>query len=182
MNEQLLLGIAKRAIDSYFDGKVILNKERLLEEHADLKQLQACFVTLTLHGKLRGCIGSLMAHRSLLEDLVHNAKAAAFHDPRFPPLQKEEWTETKVEISLLTQPKLLAYSSFEELEKKLIPYQHGVILELDGKRATFLPQVWEQLPTFNEFMVHLCKKAGLNPSQLRTLPQIQIYEAIKIKE
>ena len=97
-------------------------------------------------------------------------------------IKKEEFDNIKVEISLLSVPKPLLYSDFKDLEEKLIPNVHGVILELNGKKATFLPQVWEQLPTFKEFMVHLCKKAGLEPNNLPGLPKIQTYKARKIKQ
>lgn len=179
--DNLLLELASKSIASDFDSNITFDKEKLLQEYVFLNEQRACFVTLTLNGKLRGCIGSLIAHRSLLEDILHNAKQAAFADFRFNRLTKEEFENTKIEISILSVPETLEYSSLEDLQKKLIPNVHGVILELDGKRATFLPQVWEQLPSFNEFMVHLCKKAGLDPSNLNGLPKIQIYEAKKIK-
>ena len=182
MNEALLLKIARTAIKSNFEDDVKVNKEALLKENSFLQEQRATFVTLTLDGKLRGCIGSLQAKRSLIDDLIHNSIASAIGDPRFKPLSKEEFEKIKIEISLLTPAENLEYSDFKDLEKKLIPNRHGVILELNGKRATFLPQVWEQLPTFNDFMVHLCKKAGLDPSKLPALPSIKIYEAIKIKE
>ena len=182
MNESLLLQIARTAIESNFKDEVKVEKEKLLEENSFLSEQRACFITLTLDGKLRGCIGSLQAHRSLIDDLIHNSIAAAIGDPRFNALSKEEFEKIKIEISLLTPAKNLEYSDFEDLEQKLIPKKHGVILELNGKRATFLPHVWEQLPTFNDFMVHLCQKAGLEPSKLSAFPKIQVYEAIKIKE
>lgn len=181
MNESLLLEIANTAIESNFEDDIKVDKETLLKEHSFLSEQGATFVTLTLDGNLRGCIGSLVAHRSLIDDLIHNSIAAAIGDPRFSPLTKEEFENVKVEISLLSKPELLEYKDFEDLEKKLIPNKHGVILELNGKRATFLPQVWDQLPTFNDFMVHLCQKAGLDPSKLPALPKIEIYEAQKIK-
>lgn len=180
-NEKLLLELASKSIESEFDSSIEFDKEKLLNENSFLNEQRATFVTLTLNGKLRGCIGSLLAHRTLLEDILHNAKAAAFADLRFDRLTKQEFEKVKIEISILTVPQVLEYSDFEDLQKKLVPNKHGVILELDGKRATFLPQVWEQLPSFNDFMVHLCKKAGLNPNSLPALPKIQTYEAIKIK-
>lgn len=181
-DEKLLLELARKSIESDFNSAIIFDKEKLLQENTFLSAPRATFVTLTLNNKLRGCIGSLVAHRSLLEDILHNAKSAAFADFRFDRLSLEEFKKIKIEISILTIPKPLEYSDLEDLKNKLIPNKHGVILELDGKRATFLPQVWEQLPTFNEFMVNLCKKAGLNPESLPALPKIQIYEAKKIKE
>lgn len=180
MTKELLLNIARKAIEANFT-EVDLDEENLLKEYKELNDVKASFVTINLDGKLRGCIGSLIAHRTLLSDLIHNAKAAAFADPRFSPLSKEEFDKISIEISLLTKPEVLEYSDFEDLKQKLIPYKHGVILELDGKRATFLPQVWEQLPSFNDFMVHLCQKAGLQADNLSGFPKIQIYEAIKIK-
>lgn len=183
MDEQkLLLRIARKAIESSFDSDIDLEEESLLKKYSFLSEEKATFVTLTIDRKLRGCIGSLTAYRPLLDDLIHNAKAAAFSDPRFNSLTKEELNKIKIEISILTKPVPLEYKDFDDLEKKLIPNIHGVVLELNGRRATFLPQVWEQLPTFNEFMVHLCQKAGLNPSSLSEFPKIQTYEAIKIKE
>jgi len=180
--DKLLLKIARKSIESVFDKNIIIDKTKLTKEYPFLNEEKATFVTLTKHGQLRGCIGSLTAHRSLIEDLIYNSKAAAFNDPRFTPLSKDEFDEIKIEISILTQPKKLEYKDFEDLEKKLVPKKDGVILELENKRATFLPQVWQQLPTFNEFMVHLCKKAGLNPASLSALPKIYTYEVVKIKE
>ena len=182
MDEALLLDIAKTAIKSNFDENIKVEKEKLLEKNPFLSKIQATFVTLTIDGNLRGCIGSLVASRSLIDDLIYNSIAAAFADPRFVELNQEEFEKIRIEISLLTKPEVLEYKDFEDLQNKLIPNKHGVILELDGKRATFLPQVWEQLPTFNDFMVHLCQKAGLQPDNLTAFPNIQTYEAIKIKE
>lgn len=180
-NEKLLLELASKSIESEFNEEVSFDKEALLNNYSFLTEQRATFVTLTLEGKLRGCIGSLIAHRSLFDDILHNAKSAAFADLRFNRLTYEEFKKIKIELSILTPPKVLEYSNFEDLKEKLIPNTHGVILELDGKKATFLPQVWEQLPTFNQFMSHLCKKAGLEPSNLSGLPKIQTYEAQKIK-
>lgn len=180
MKEEILLEIARTAINSEFHDEVTVEKEKLLKEYPFLAEQRASFVTLTRDCRLRGCIGSLQASRSLIDDVVANAKSAAFADPRFVALTEKEFEDVDIEISLLTKPEKLEYEDFEDLQKKLIPNKHGVILELDGKRATFLPQVWEQLPTFNDFMVHLCQKAGLQPHSLPKLPSIQIYEAIKI--
>jgi AmmeMemoRadiSam system protein A len=181
MENQLLLDIAKKSIQEEFEQKSLIDKSEIILTYPKLENLGASFVTLNLNGKLRGCIGSLIAHRSLLEDIIHNAKAAAFFDPRFSKLTKKEFENVEIELSILTTPKDLIYKDFEDLETKLIPNKHGVILELDGRRATFLPQVWEQLPDFNSFMTHLIQKAGLNPSQLSSYPKIQIYEVEKIK-
>ncbi len=180
MENKILLDIVRKAILSKFEDST-LDRDSFMNEYKELSEQKATFVTLNLDGKLRGCIGSLLAHRSLYDDLVSNACKAAFEDPRFSPLTKEEFEKVDIEISILTKPEILEYSDFEDLESKLIPNKHGVILQLNDKRATFLPQVWEQLPKFEDFMVHLCQKAGLNPSDLSAFPTIWTYEALKIK-
>ena len=128
----------------------------------------AAFVTLhTRGGDLRGCIGSLIARRSLIEDVRSNALAAAFEDPRFPRLTADELPGTVIEVSVLTAPELLSYADAQELVHKLTPTIDGVILERGWHRATFLPQVWDQLPLPEEFLSHLCSKAGLSATAWR---------------
>lgn len=119
------------------------------------------FVTLTLDGGLRGCIGHIIPQESLLEGIRVNAINAAFRDPRFRPLSRKEWERVKIEISILTEPKPLLYTDAEDLLDKLRPGIDGVILKKGLHQATFLPQVWEQLPDKKEFLTHLCLKAGL---------------------
>lgn len=126
-----------------------------LQEHG------ATFVTLTQQGDLRGCIGSLQAHRPLHEDVRHNAIAAAFRDPRFAPLTLEEFSITTVEVSLLSAPQAMSFSSEQDALAQLRPEVDGVIIEFRHLRGTFLPQVWEQLPEPRRFMAHLKNKAGL---------------------
>ncbi len=179
--EDVLLKLASDAIESEFNDNISINSS-LKEQFSILKEQRATFVTLTLDGKLRGCIGSLTAYQSLFDDIISNARAAAFSDLRFNRLSFEEFKNLEIEISILTPAEELIYNDFEELKQKLIPNKHGVILELDGKKATFLPQVWEQLPTFEEFISHLCEKAGLKPNKLSRYPKIQIYEVQKIKK
>jgi len=122
----------------------------------------AAFVTLhTRSGALRGCIGSLVARRPLIEDVRGNALAAAFEDPRFPALKAAELPDIVVEVSVLTAPEPLPYNDAEDLVRKLTPHVDGVTIERGWHRATFLPQVWDQLPIPEEFLGHLCYKAGL---------------------
>ena len=128
----------------------------------------AAFVTLhTRSGNLRGCIGSLIARRSLIEDVRSNALAAASEDPRFPQLTADELPGIVIEVSVLTAPEPLSYTDAEELVHNLAPHVDGVILEQGWHRATFLPQVWDQLPMPEEFLSHLCRKAGLSPTAWR---------------
>jgi hypothetical protein len=121
----------------------------------------ATFVTLRLRGDLRGCVGSIEARRPLVEDVRQNALAAAFQDPRFPPLELREWPGITVEVSLLSPPEPLPCASEAEALRLLRPGIDGVVFEYDGHRSTFLPQVWEQLPDPRDFLDHLRRKAGL---------------------
>jgi len=129
--------------------------------HPRLDEPGAVFVTLTLDGRLRGCIGSLLPHRSLREDLRENAVAAALRDPRFPPLSVDEFARARVEVSLLGPPEAVAATTEQEAWAAVRPGMHGVILEWRRHRSTFLPQVWSQLPRPREFFAQLKRKAGL---------------------
>ena len=122
----------------------------------------ATFVTLTQKGKLRGCIGSLEAYLPLSADVAKNALAAAFSDPRFPPLRAEELGRTRVEVSLLTPHEHFTVTSEADALKRLRPGIDGLILTHGQRRATFLPQVWETLPEPQRFMAQLKVKAGLS--------------------
>lgn len=128
---------------------------------APLIDKRATFVTLTRDGLLRGCIGSLEAHRMLVEDVAGNAFAAAFRDPRFPPLQQQEFDALEIQVSVLGTPEPLAFATEQELLDSLRPGVDGLILEEKNTRGTFLPSVWESLPRPEDFLNHLKMKAGL---------------------
>ncbi len=180
MENSSLLELVKRSINDKLEGKTTIDFS-LKEKYPELNEQRATFVTLNLNGNLRGCIGSLLPQRSLFDDLVHNAKAAAFEDPRFPPLTTEEFNNIDIEISILTIPTLLKYTDINDLKNKLRVGIDGVILKDGAYQATFLPSVWEQLPTFELFFSHLCNKARLNQNCLENHPQIYIYQTKKIK-
>ncbi|TXF11301.1 AmmeMemoRadiSam system protein A [Pelomicrobium methylotrophicum] len=129
--------------------------------HGPLAEPGATFVTLSRNGKLRGCIGSLEARRRLYDDVRDNALGAAFRDPRFPPLAREEFDETRVEVSLLSPLEPLPALSQAELLEQLRPGIDGLVFQYGHHRSTFLPQVWETLPEPVDFMEHLKRKAGL---------------------
>jgi AmmeMemoRadiSam system protein A len=140
------------------------------------------FVTLKIKGQLRGCIGNLTSTETVLDGVKRNAINAALHDPRFSPLSKDELKRTQVEVSILSEPQPLAYRDGQDLIKKLRPQVDGVIIRKDHASATFLPQVWEQLPGPEDFLTHLCMKAGLpsdswKNSELEVLTyQVQYFE------
>ena len=126
-----------------------------------LCEKRASFVTLHLDGRLRGCIGSLEARRALAEDVAENAFAAAFRDPRFPPLGRVEAPRLELEISVLSPAQPMRFTSEADLLGQLRPGVDGLILSDQGRRGTFLPSVWSQLPEPGDFLAHLKRKAGL---------------------
>ncbi len=150
-----------------------------------LREPGATFVTLTKHGQLRGCIGSLEPVRPLALDVQENAIAAALRDPRFWPVQPDELPDIRVEVSYLTPLRPLPYTSPEELIRHLRPGVDGVVLvdPETGRRATFLPQVWEQLPDPVAFLSHLSLKMGAPPDLWQRKPlQVYTYEVQKFAE
>lgn len=152
------------------------------ESPADFQETGACFVTLSKNQELRGCIGSLEAWRPLGEDLIHNACAAAFQDPRFPPLSAAEWPHIRLEVSLLTAPSPMTCNDEAELLAQLQPGVDGLILSEGTRRATFLPQVWEQLPHPADFLDRLRQKAGFPSHYWSPRLQFQRYQVQKWKE
>lgn len=174
---QTLLPIARAAISQS------LGHRRAVDEDAPwLQDLGASFVTLTQQGQLRGCIGSLQAHRPLLLDVKANAVAAAFQDPRFSPLAVHELEHTDVEVSLLSPMQPLAFTSEADALAQLRPGVDGVVFEYARYRSTFLPQVWEQLPQPHEFFAHLKRKAGLPHNFWAKEVRLHRYTVSKWKE
>ncbi len=179
-NYSILPKIAKEAIKAKLEGRE-LDKEALRKKYPFLNKSGAVFVTIEKNHNLRGCIGSIIAHRSLLDDVIINAKSAAFRDPRFPSLTKEEFDEIEVEVSILTPPQLVEYQDVEDLKRKIKKNVDGVILKYNGFQATFLPQVWNQLPNFDDFFSQLGLKAGIGIDPLKLHPTIYKYQVNLIK-
>jgi AmmeMemoRadiSam system protein A len=143
----------------------------------------ASFVTLTENGELRGCIGALEAYQPLIEDVREHAAAAATRDYRFLPVTADEIPAIHIEVSRLTPPVPLKYTSPEELIAALRPGIDGVVLRDGGRRATFLPQVWDKIPDPAEFLTHLCLKMGLPGHAWRQKPlQVAIYRVEEFQE
>ncbi|MFO1311181.1 MAG: AmmeMemoRadiSam system protein A [Burkholderiales bacterium] len=151
-----LIALARNAIE-----RELAVAEEAVRAPGELDRPGATFVTLRSRGELRGCIGTLEAWRPLAEDVRANALAAAFRDPRFPPLRREELVVTAVEVSLLHPSEPVRAPHEDALLALLRPGIDGVVLECARRRATFLPQVWEQLPDAREFVRALKRKAGL---------------------
>lgn len=176
-----LLEVARRTIEQH-----LFDRKGPKKPDADFPSIfyahRGTFVTLTIQGGLRGCIGHITPQETLLEGIKANAINAAFQDPRFQPLTRSEWKNVKIEISILTDPKPLSYADANDLLKKLRPHVDGVILKKGYHQSTFLPQVWEQLPDKDEFLTHLCLKAGLAGEEWRkgdlevTTYEVQAFE------
>ncbi|HUJ87049.1 MAG TPA: AmmeMemoRadiSam system protein B [Burkholderiales bacterium] len=173
-----LLGIARGAIGRQL-GQAAAPR---LDHPAWLAQPGASFVTLTIDGALRGCIGSLQAHRPLGHDVAANAEHAAFRDARFAPLTLQEWPRVAAEVSLLSTPEKAEFGDDIDLLGRLRPGVDGVILEHRGRRGTFLPQVWDSLPDRRRFMHELKRKAGLSPDTPLVQCNVWRYQVVKWRE
>ncbi len=164
---QRLVQVARRTIAAKLGtldeaGKVVPDRD--LADPA-FREKRGTFVTLKTKGQLRGCMGCLTPSETILEGIQRNAINAAFNDPRFPALTLIELDQAAIDISILSNPRELEYSEGSDLLEKLRPTIDGVIINKGLARATFLPQVWEQLPRPQDFLAHLCRKAGLSPDE-----------------
>ncbi|MBS3159732.1 AmmeMemoRadiSam system protein A [Candidatus Woesearchaeota archaeon] len=162
-NKSYLLNLARYAIESQLSF-TSMPKPRYEEEIYKFKA--GVFVTLTIKGELRGCIGTIEARDTIENSVIFNAVNAAFYDPRFEKLSREELKQIKIEISILSEPTNLIYITPEDLLKKL--NGQGIILAYNKNKALFLPQVWEDLPKKEDFLSHLCLKAGISKDSWKT--------------
>jgi AmmeMemoRadiSam system protein A len=160
IEQERILSVALDSIKSFFRSVPFSVPPDWLDNSLFM-DLKGTFVTLTRCGKLRGCIGSILPVRPLWKDISENAVHAAFHDPRFDPLEESELQDLEVEVSILTTPNLVECDSFQHLSQNIKPFIDGVILQSGFYKATFLPQVWEEAPNIQQFFKHLCIKAGL---------------------
>ncbi|MGZ6347467.1 MAG: AmmeMemoRadiSam system protein A [Anaerolineales bacterium] len=157
-----LLKVARQSLEAGVRGKPLPGLD-LDEMTPNLRSEGASFVTLTVHGELRGCIGALEPYQPLAEDVREHAVAAALDDYRFPHVQSSELASIQIEVSRLTTPVPLEYSDSADLLSKLRPGIDGVVLRDGFRRATFLPQVWEKIPDTAAFLANLCYKMGAAP-------------------
>ena len=179
---QALIKLARQTIAESLGKKSIPVDPRTLDDSA-FQDHRGTFVTLTINKQLRGCIGNLDATESILAGIKRNAMNAAFHDPRFSPLKARELDQVDIEVSILTEPEPLEYGDSKELISKLRVHVDGVILRKGSASATFLPQVWEQLPRPEQFLSHLCMKAGLPADDWeKNRPEIMTYQVQYFEE
>ena len=162
-----LIQVARRTIAAKLGTLVEADKVISDRDLADpaFQEKRGTFVTLKIKNQLRGCMGCLTPSETILEGIQRNAINAAFNDPRFPALTPVELDRAEIDISILTSPRELQYIDGNDLLEKLRPNIDGVIINKGPARATFLPQVWEQLPRTEDFLGHLCRKAGLSPDE-----------------
>lgn len=180
MDDQLGSALLIRARNAIADEFGIASQPE--PDHPALHQPGASFITLTQNGQLRGCIGSLEAWRPLAEDVKSNAKSAAFHDPRFAPLSASELAHIRVEASLLTPAVPMEFVDETDAIRQMRPGIDGMIFECHGRRGTFLPQVWENLPDPRQFFAHLKQKAGFSSDFWSPDVKLYRYEVQKWKE
>jgi len=180
----ILIALAKAAILVALNQPDDFDLEDALTKYPSLQENGAVFVTINTkpNDQLRGCIGSLQAYRPLYKDIILNAQSAALRDPRFPPLTLKELKDITLEVSILSEPQVLAYHDKKDLESKVVPFQDGIVLKYKGKQATYLPHVWEDLPKFDDFFSSLCLKANLGNDCLSEHPEISIYQVKEYKE
>jgi AmmeMemoRadiSam system protein A len=178
LHKQQLLQLARDSVRKGLCGETLA--VRAADHPEPLRVLRATFVTLEVDGQLHGCIGTLEAHRTLVEDVVSNAYGAAFRDTRFPTLTWPEFERLDIHISILSLPEPVQYSSEADLLVQLRPQVDGLIIEEGINRGTFLPSVWEQLPEPREFLRHLKRKAGLPADYWSSRIRVQRYTAESI--
>lgn len=160
--EATLLVVAQTSIEHGFRFGIPLELD-VAGYPAALRERRASFVTLRAGGELRGCIGTVEARRPLVVDVAHNAFAAANRDPRFSPLRPDERHGVEIHVCILSPPEPLGFRDEDELLSGLEPGVHGLWIAAGARSATFLPQVWDQLPEPRSFLARLLAKAGLLP-------------------
>lgn len=171
-NRQILLDLAYQSIETGLSegNPLCIN---LRDYPAELTQQRATFVTLEKNKQLRGCIGMLEAVLPLAEDITENAYSAAFKDPRFPPLEQSELNGLEIHLSVLSPSEEIKFTSEEDLIAQIRPRIDGLILESGSRKGTFLPSVWQSIPTSEQFLQHLKQKAGL--TKYYWSDQIKVY-------
>jgi AmmeMemoRadiSam system protein A len=178
-SRQILLQLARTSIHhGLTTGKPLFVD--LKNQAQELIEERASFVTLETKGQLRGCIGVLEAVRPLVQDIAYNAFAAAFKDPRFSPLQKEEIQHLAIHLSILSPAESISFSSEQDLLVQINPGIDGLILTEGNHHGTFLPSVWESLPDQEQFLRHLKIKAGLSEEYWSSTIKVSRYTTIII--
>lgn len=173
-----LLRLARGAIEDSLRGK----ESNISDVPESLMEKGACFVTLFFDGKPKWSIGALKAHRELYQDVLHNALAAAFEDPRFPSVTKGDLDKIIIEVSVVFGVKELKYESEEELLSQIEERKQGVIVKKSGRVGTLLPMMWEKTPNKIDFLNNICLKMGFSANAWKDDVDISVYEVESFKE
>ena len=183
IEHKYLLSLSRRVIKKYLSERSVLTLEQESLPSDFLRDKRGVFVTLTINNELRGCIGNLEPEKPIYQAVIDNSLAAAFYDPRFPPLTILELQKAKIEISILGPLKKLQFSAAEQLANYLKQKKPGLLIKKNFNQATFLPQVWLELSEPEEFLQQLCLKAGLDRESWKDLTlEIYEYEVEKFQE
>lgn len=177
-DKDFMLKLARHALNRAVKGEEPPSPKDI---PAVAQEFCGCFVTLTKHGSLRGCIGYIEGVKPLYQAIIDNAKNAALGDPRFPNVVPDELDDIKVEVSVLTKPEPFDYTGTDNLLDKITPNKDGIILRKGTRQSTFLPQVWDQIPDKVTFLEHLAMKAGLGRNEWKDA-QYKKYQAIHFEE
>lgn len=171
-----ILDICRKVIQSRFSDNL------QIPEHTQIfNEYGACFVTLKKENRLRGCIGSIIAHQPLIRDLIHNAQNAAFHDPRFNPVKENEVDELEIDVSILTSPKPIHFKNETDLLNQIVPFKDGIIIKDGMHQAVYLPSVWEELSDKELFLKSLKVKAGMSPNHFSPNFEAFRFETVYIQ-
>ena len=173
IEKRFLLKLSRDTLEEYFvAGKKLEIDEKKVPKN--LREKRATFVTLFKNGELRGCVGQILPKLPLHKDVMNNTLSAAFSDTRFPQVKYDELKDLKIEISILTVPKRIIYDDASDLLKKIKPGEYGIILQSGFFQATFLPDVWKELPKKEDFLTNLSLKAGLAPDAWKN-PETEFF-------
>ncbi len=177
-----ILEWVRKSISFGLNNSGRIDKKALSYIPAVFEEWGACFVTLELNGNLRGCIGSIIAQESFIDDLLANSWNAAFHDPRFHPLTQKEFEKIKISVSILSKPVPLKFKTEAEMLAQVRPFKDGLIISDGYQRAVYLPSVWEQLPDKEQFLYNLKIKAGMSPTHFSKTFQAHVFTTDYITE
>jgi hypothetical protein len=183
MSQSLLLQIARDSIAEVLEAQHRIDKDSLFKQYPLLKEPLAAFVSIYLDNELRGSMGTITPSRSLLEEIIHNAKAAAFEDSRFSPLKTSEYLHCSIELSLLVEPKALTYSNIDDLRRQITQGEEGLFLAKNGVKAGFLPLVWSESSSFEEFLAAVLGKTGPGDiAPMQNFPQLFSFRIEKERD
>lgn len=183
MSQSLLLQIARDSIAEVLEAQNRIDKGALFEQYPLLKEPLCAFVSIYLDNELRGSMGSITPSRSLLEEIIHNAKAAAFEDSRFSPLKTSEYLHCSIELSLLIEPKEISYNDIDDLRRQIVQGKEGLFLAKAAESAGFLPQVWPESSSFEEFLTTVLGQAGPGTiMQMKNRPKLFSFQIEKERD